>query len=366
MSDQQSTASPRASSSWIWSPALDLSVFGLSSVVALVLGLWLRAGEHARMSDASWLVVVLGIDVAHVWSTLFRTYLDRAELARRPRLYVSLPVICYLGGVLLHLQSRGAFWRVLAYAAVFHFIRQQVGWVAIARARAGVTGRLDRALDEAVVYLATGVPLLFWHARQPRAFWWFVEGDFFGGAVVERWAALGYRVGVVAYAAVGTLYVVRACFHASVGKPMWGKHLVVLSTAALWWTGIVGTNADTTFTITNVVPHGVPYFVLLWRYARERATERPRSLIAVVVRGGIIAFFATTLAFAFAEEAIWDRYVWHDREAWFGVGESLSATLLAFLVPLLALPQAVHYALDGLLWRRKDGGAAQARAMGFG
>jgi hypothetical protein len=37
-------------------------------------------------------------------------------------------------------------------------------------------------------------------------------------------------------------------------------------------------------------------------------------------------------------------------------------------VPLLALPQGVHYVLDGMLWRRADTRArpAQRAALGFG
>jgi hypothetical protein len=32
----------------------------------------------------------------------------------------------------------------------------------------------------------------------------------------------------------------------------------------------------------------------------------------------------------------------------------LGNDLLALLVPLLALPQATHYVLDGWIWRRRD------------
>ena len=60
--------------------------------------------------------------------------------------------------------------------------------------------------------------------------------------------------------------------------------------------------------------------------------------------------------------------VWHDRPLLFGGGSE--APLLgrwgrALIVPLLAVPQATHYLLDALLWRRRDTGPAQARALGF-
>jgi hypothetical protein len=121
--------------------------------------------------------------------------------------------------------------------------------------------------------------------------------------------------------------------------------------------------------VTNVIVHGVPYMALLWAYARERAIEAPRAPLAKVVSGGIVAFAAVALALAFCEEMLWDRLVWHDRPLFFG-GAALRAPLLgpiarAILVPLLAVPQATHYVLDAVLWRRGDTGAAQARALGF-
>jgi hypothetical protein len=45
----------------------------------------------------------------------------------------------------------------------------------------------------------------------------------------------------------------------------------------------------------------------------------------------------------------------------------LTEITLALLVPLLALPQATHYLLDGVLWRRTDTRRlrAQRAALGF-
>ena len=79
--------------------------------------------------------------------------------------------------------------------------------------------------------------------------------------------------------------------------------------------------------------------------------------------------FTVHAVLAFAEEVLWDRLVWHDRPLL--LGGDLDEPLLgpfarALVVPLLALPQATHYALDAVLWRRRDTGPAQARALGFG
>lgn len=361
-----SDARPR--SPWIWGRWIDLSVFGGSAALALALvGLSsLLAEEGGTLPPWGWLIFVVAIDVAHVHTTLFRTYFDAGELRRRRALYIAIPIACYAAGLALHLVSHLAFWRALAYLAVLHFIRQQVGWVAIYRARAGERSPIDRWLDDAVIYFATGWPLLHWHANLPRSFRWFIEGDF---VPLPLLAGLVRPLGFV-YLGLLVAYAARAAVLASrTGRVNTGKLVVVATTAATWYVGIVATNTDFQFTVANVIVHGVPYMALLFAYARERSREAPAALSSRIVTFGLTAFLGVALALAFAEEVLWDRLVWHDRPLWFGGGER-DAPLLgplgrALIVPLLALPQATHYVLDAVLWRRRDTGAAQARALGF-
>lgn len=352
---------------WIWGPGVDLGAFAGSALLALTvasLGAWLS--PEGTVPLWVWIFFVLAIDVAHVWSTLFRTYLDGDELKKRPLLYAGIPIICYLGGLALHWHGTVTFWRTLAYLAVFHFVRQQVGWVAIYRARAGERGKIDRWIDQAAVYLATLWPVLWWHTHLPRTFHWFMPGDFVDLAWLRPLVAPLGLVYVLALCA----YVARSIWHARQGHPInLGKHAVVTSTALIWFVGIVAVDEDFTFTITNVAIHGIPYMVLLWAYARERAQEKPGTPLARLVGGGVAVFVTLLLVLAFSEEMLWDRFVWHERPGVFG-GEKLdrpilSDATLALLVPLLSLPQLVHYALDGVLWRSKDAGPAQARALGF-
>jgi hypothetical protein len=360
-------ASPRALGPWIWGARADVAVFGGSALLALALALLSPAlSDDGALPSWGWLAFVLAIDVAHVYTTLFRTYLDRDELRRRRALYLAVPAACWAAGAALHLGSERAFWCVLAYVAVVHFVRQQVGWVAIYRARAGERSRAGRLLDDAAIYAATGFPLLYWHAHLPRAFRWFVDGDFVAAPALTALV----RPAFVLWVAILGAYAARAAWIAMRGGPANpGKHLVVATTAITWYVGIVATDTDFQFTVTNVLVHGIPYMALLWAYTRERAREAPGTLVARIATGGIAAFLATALAFAFVEEMFWDRLVWHDRPSLFGgperQGPLLGPLARALVVPLLAVPQATHYVLDAVLWRRRDTGAAQARALGF-
>lgn len=354
-------------SPYIWGARADFAIFGGSAALALVLSaLSPLLSDAGAMPTWGWLAFVLAVDVAHVHATLFRTYFDRDELAKRRTLYIALPLACWAAGFVLHLVSELTFWRVLAYVAVLHFVRQQAGWVAIYRARVGDRSLAGRLLDDATIYAATGFPLLYWHAHLPRAFRWFVEGDF----VTLPWLEALVMPAQIVWATLIIAYVVRAVWQGFKRQTVpYGKHLVVATTVITWYVGIVWTNSDFQFTVTNVLVHGLPYMALLWVYTRERGREKPGTLVARIASLGVVAFAATLLALAFAEELLWDRLVWHDRPSFFGGawrGESLlGPTARAFIVPLLALPQSTHYVLDAVLWRRKDTGQAQAKALGF-
>src|SRR5215210_1759525 len=164
----------RRDSWWLFSPRADVCVFGGSAVVSLLL-LWVGARAGVLEGDSpewAWVPAVLLVDVAHVYASMYRVYFDAEELKRRASLYVLAPAIAFALGVTLYSESDALFWRSLAYLAVFHFVRQQYGWVALYRARACESGRAGWVLDSAAVYMATLYPLAYWHAHLPRRFWW--------------------------------------------------------------------------------------------------------------------------------------------------------------------------------------------------
>lgn len=354
-------AAPPTRSPWLFGRNLDLLAFVGPVVVAIAFVLIGRAVGLRSTPPWAFLTCVIVVDVAHVHGTLYRVYLDPAEVKRRKLLYLGTPLLAYAVGVALHL-SGGAlrFWRVLAYFAVWHFVRQQIGWVALYRVRAGELAdpsrRVDRYLDPAVTYAATLYPLVYWHATLPKRFSWFMRGDFFVVSQRVGQALLPFAHAVWAALLLG--FALRQVQLFATGRTVnVGKVLVVSGTALLWWLGIVHWNDDYSFTVTNVLPHGIPYFVLVLLYARRRFTDpdaAPARLGQRLFAGGVALAFLALVVLAFFEEWAWDLYVWHDHEPIFGEGRVLSPTVLAFLVPILALPQAVHYVTDGYVWRGRE------------
>ncbi|MBK9449485.1 MAG: hypothetical protein IPN95_08730 [Bacteroidetes bacterium] len=114
---------------WIYKSWVDLLFIVapafLATLVVLLFPGWFEDSE--AMPPLAWLLLIVGVDVAHVYSTLWRTYLDPTEFDRHRNLLTYTPIAVWVGGILLYSMGPMVFWRVLAYLAVFHFVRQQYG-----------------------------------------------------------------------------------------------------------------------------------------------------------------------------------------------------------------------------------------------
>ncbi|MFM2376544.1 MAG: hypothetical protein RLZZ165_1641 [Bacteroidota bacterium] len=348
---------------WIHSARVDLAFIiapaFLVTLVVLLFPRWFQ--DNAEMAPWAWLLLIVGVDVAHVYSTLWRTYLDPTEFARHRVLLTYTPIAVWVGGMLLYAIGAMLFWRVLAYLAVFHFVRQQYGFMAV-YARRDARSKAERYWDAFTIYTITLYPILFWHTHLPRNFSWFVEGDFIDlGAVglqgVGRWIHAG---AVLAYLVKELKMSARRGFNVP-------KNLIVLGTGLSWYCGIILCNGDLAFTATNVVSHGLPYIAMVWMYGRKKHVSAPlRPAPNPWMKFGfrlafLPVFLGLLLALAYLEEGLWDGLVWRDHEGLFPWADALpflrDAATLSVVVPLLSLPQVTHYIVDGFIWklRRKDG-----------
>ena len=333
---------------WLFSAPIDLSVFLGSAILSLLLLAfgWQLGILNSESPDWTWISAVLLIDVAHVWSTSFRVYFDTEEFKRRIWLYTLVPVFGYAIGVALYSESALTFWRVLALLAVFHFVRQQYGWVNLYRAKLKEKSSLTWWIDAIAIYLATIYPLAFWMTSLPRNFQWFVENDFYTlPGIVENILFPIYVLTLIVYFGKSIyLYFKNGFLNI-------GKDIVVATTVVCWYVGIVALNSDYAFTVTNVIIHGVPYFALIYFYAKSR--RETAGKFYQKLSGNWIIFLATLWALAYVEELVWHRGVWHERSWLFGANLELE-DWKTYLVPLLAVPQLTHYILDGFVWRRKN------------
>ena len=343
---------------WIVSSRFDL-VFIVGPalfITALVLGFQDIILKTKDVPPWIWMLLIVGVDVSHVYSTIFRTYLDKEELQKRQALYFLAPLTAWIVGCFLYSIDGLVFWRVLAYLAVFHFVRQQYGFMMLYDR--GNRSKISKYIDQAVIYLATIYPLVYWHTHA-RNFDWFVEGDF----LTFKAAAWSAFIGFV-YAVLMAMYVVKETAEFfKTGYINVPKNLLLTGTAISWYVGIIAFNNDIAFTATNVIAHGVPYTALIWVYGyNQNAVKKDNGPYIAAWIGRLFrkeyipAYLAILFMAAFFEEGLWDGFLWREHGRLFGFSNLLppvqSDLAMVWIVPLLTLPQATHYILDAFIWRK--------------
>lgn len=334
--------------------------FALPGVLSVGLGLAIgsMAPSDASGTLAIWILGVVLVDVAHVYASLYRTYLDPvARRLHRPRL-VWAPILCGWVGFLVHLESPRLFWTVLAYVAIFHFIKQHVGF-AMLYARAGGEDRAARRWAEIAIWAGTLGPVIHWHANLPRNFVWFIEGDMVAG--LPRWVGV---CAMLVTAAVMLGFAGSRVVRRGRSSNPFLVAMVVLP-ALNWTLGIVVFDDDRVFTVTNVLLHGVPYMALVWVTGGR---QRTRGLIRRAHTLPLLAvYYGSLVVFAFGEEGLWDRLVWHDHPGLFGPSSTLDAhpVVVSVIIALLTVPQATHYLLDRWIWRVGPSNPALGVQLGF-
>ncbi|MCR8560369.1 hypothetical protein KXD93_22135 [Mucilaginibacter sp. BJC16-A38] len=348
------------SSPWIGNRVVEaLFVLAPPFVALLIVMLFpVEFKNSDRMPVAYWVLLIVMIDVAHVYSTLYRTYFNPNELKKQHHLLIAVPVFCYFGGALLYTWSGGLFWRALAYLAVFHFIRQQYGFMRI-YSRKEAHGNIVRMIDAVTIYTGTIYPLLYWHfTGTHHNFNWFVQGDFI---LAKSKAAL--MTGKYIYILVIITYLVKETWLVIKSHRFnLPRNLIVAGTYLSWYFGIIYYNGDMAFTTLNVVSHGLPYMALIWlneqkRYVTTKEQKTTLLRLTFSTYGGVFCFAALLICFAYIEEGLWDGLVWREHGTVFRMFTGLPTIntnfLLALVVPLLALPQSTHYVLDGFIWKLK-------------
>ena len=294
------------------------------------------------------------VDVAHVYSTLYRTYFDPIILTDRKTLLRTTPIILFLVSVVVYTLSPKFYWTVLAYTAVFHFIRQQFGFIRIYSRKENIS-KYSKIIDTLSIYSATLYPIIHWHCSGAKNFSWMIENDFklFYFPQIDFYLSIIYGIIFISYVIKEGFWVLQM---QRINIP---KNLFMLGTYISWYMGIVAYNSDLVFTMFNVLSHGIPYIALVWMYQLKIHKPQQSVLSSKLFNTkNILIFLGSLFLFAYLEEYFWDVLVWKDHQSLFpfSAGSALSqnSTLLSLIVPLLSLPQLTHYILDAYIWKTKS------------
>jgi hypothetical protein len=361
---------------WLFSKKIDLWVLFAPVWCVWVIAFSLPVGiVEMPLPLWMWVLIVLCIDVSHVWSTIYRTYWDKDEWTRHRKLLIFAPLVCLGGALAVANTSLTVYWHMMEYMALFHFIKQQYGFFALYSAKLGAhrPKRKKFLQDKQIIYFSMLYPVLYWHLNSDTFFGWFSDGDFFYLGVIFDWLGVRGQTDILYTGASVIYWGVMAAWlleevwthrreHLTLPK---GKILWLLTTGINWYLGIVYFASELVFSMTNMVAHGIPYLVLIFFYVERKKRLLPDGIQSVPsvfntrkLALNISVMFGVVLLISAVEEYFWDMFINRNKGEVF---ENILAyptqplddmgVLTACVIAVLSLPQLTHYVLDGFIWK---------------
>ena len=365
-------------SNWLFNCKTDLFLLGLPVWLCWIVFFLLPDSlNYIDVPLWVWVIFILGIDVSHVWSTIFRTYLDREEFSRHKLTLCLTPVIVLGTSFGVALLSFHWFWRILAYLAVFHFIKQQYGFMILYKIKSGDFTNQQVLSDKRVIYLSMLYPLAYWHLVPSRNFNWFIKNDFI---FLHQWFQHSQLMLMLSITNILYWLIILAW----IGQEIWikrkarisistGKIIWILTTTANWYLGIIFFNSDLIFSVSNIVAHGVPYLVLItWYVIKKKDLLRQVSLRYWIWSRWILWIVGGSLLLAFFEEYGWDLFLNGEKQSFFSYFLPYPFELLtnpigqALAMAMLSLPQITHYIIDGVIWKNNKKNPYLKPILGIG
>lgn len=354
---QQSPEQPQSTHNpWIFSKKTDLLAFLLPIALSILLLPLLLQINTDPVPLWAFLILAVAFDVAHVWTTTLRTYLDHSELTRRPKLYLLAPPAVLLVTLLLTLYSLTIFWTCAAYLAIYHFIKQDYGFLALYKAKLRESNPLDYKLDKITLYTVTIAPILLWHASPSRHFDWFNAGEQF---LIRIPSSLKPTI-IIVYSSIITLYTARQIQRFKHDSSFnTGKNLLLLLITTRWAIGSLLDHPLVSLAFINVF-HGLPYMILLFTTCQRKWTQQKpihwteKLSQYLTLQHNAALYFSVFVLIACLEETLWDGLVWRVYLPQIISIPKLPHKAIAITTALLAFPQLLHYILDAFIWKLDD------------
>lgn len=309
-----------------------LDVVSFLAIPVAVAVLLTAAFGPAPTAVASAILFVF-FDYFHVYTGIGTALVFPGQLKGREIFYFGFPVLCFAIYSGLFALSPDVFALVYAYASIFHFSRQQIGWMRVTGKRGASFAPWESTLNDLAIYTSTFGFVAYRVFDRPGATW-FVQGDLGFASFLPSSLILALVLTVNAAYLLWQIHV--AIEHRTVNV---SKNVVWFSTFLAWGVSFALFKSVTVAAIALiVVHHAAPFIVLSFFYVRHRRQEGRRSYF------GSFAFFAVVgaaLFFSSVENAVladWEplRYF----------------SSLRFLEPFLATVATYHYAIDSFFWRQ--------------
>lgn len=298
---------------WIVSPKFDLAWFFGGALASLsVLALYFAA--HVPIVLLFW-VWLLGFDGPHIGAAFTRTYFDREEWRKRPRMLLVSLLSFAVGPVFLALNlvtgSQDPFLLYLGLATFYgyyHVVRQHYGFLALYKAKNGDLGPTDLRIDRWALYSGCWAPYVYFLLTHPKAR---VLIRLSPGSPQALWEKALILLTLAIWGAALLVFVVRQLVRPRVA-PRLPQTTYLLVTTLLYslvyffvaryepvYAASRGPDQDfLLLSVVVVVFHNIQYLGLVWFHNRNRYGEGTGYGPAERINRSVGRYLATCLGFS--------------------------------------------------------------------
>lgn len=351
----------------LYSPIFDSIFFFAPFVVAIIFvkisELYFPSILYPETSPLWFFIFAIVFDVGHVWWTLYRWYLQKNIFSKHWRLLIGVPILSFI--ILVILSNITLAWydpyyvplAFLAHIALYHFIKQQVGFVLLYDKRSENLGSMEyasRKADTIITWIVTSFPFFYWMMHYELiTLNWFTAWEYtILSSIIPRTELIWiiYAIWCILYA----VFQILLTFRWAHINPL--KYLYIFGTAYIWYTWMVAYDSIIIFGFGNMLLHGLNYYGLI--IGSTYHSNNYGKWLEQLRRLGIWIFSTTIIfslfLFGYIEEFFWNQFIWQEKTIIFSdffYNIWYNQFILIIIFSILGSIQLTHYILDRYIWR---------------
>ena len=340
------------SQSWVFSQTEDLWIFiGPLVLSYLILAIMHFSGMGIYKDGPSYFyyLIALFVDGSHGITTFVR--LSQKQDISKPQktFFFFLPILIWLVIWSLIEINLPYIEILISYFAIYHFIKQQYGWMRITSVKTQSLTAKEELLDKIMIYNVTLFPILYWSFIKTNFGWYGPEDiiKFYDYPWMKSFLIIVHTLILVIY----TYSQIKA--NKLRNQIPWGKYQIILVTWIAWVIPIVILESHIAKVLCFAIPHGLQYYYINFKVSPQEhnktLTKSPRSQIAHLLR-----FYVTFVLIEFFI-MLTDKKIIEHLSSYFIAYQKPEAGFLAFV----SIFQIWHFIADGYIWKIKSKNSIQ-------
>ncbi len=313
----------------LFSQKRDLFLLILPGHLAMLLLLFATKLDFSFMLTVIIFFTMIIVDTGHVYTTFIRLFKEKLLGEDKRKIYKFVVIYSALSVGILSFDG-ALFWKIALYATFFHYIKQNIGFLKIYDAIAGI-GRKESSI---FLYLFQLVGIISIHFLPDAKLNYYSANDLFGFPSDELFSLVRFF-----YLFVFILWGLFCISNLSKKSISFSSAFFVTSHACLFAYPFLFNYSLEFLLLPIIISHGVPYFFLISKSVRLKMSDKYRA-------GSLMLVLIVALLLGMGEDLFESNLV-----SYIGKDYSFAEILLntLFLFPLF-----LHFFIDSFLWKRNS------------